>query len=219
VIWGDDVGLSNISAYSMGLMGYQTPNIDRIAEEGMIFTDYYGEQSCTAGRSSFITGQWGFRTGLSKVGMPGAKEGMQIEDPTIAGLLKAQGYATGQFGKNHLGDLDEMLPAGAYTVKFLATFEEFPPRQKAASFTIGDSRLGDRSPEPLRSTFDLRVVRRSFLPPPAGTPAHALLSGTSIQGLNSGARFLLGRPRARRRPELGSHTFSKVIHPTMMNHT
>jgi arylsulfatase len=110
VIWGDDVGQSNISAYTMGLMGYQTPNIDRIADEGMIFTDYYAEQSCTAGRSSYITGQSVFRTGLSKVGMPGATEGMQIEDPTIAGLLKAQGYATGQFGKNHLGDLDEMLP-------------------------------------------------------------------------------------------------------------
>ena len=110
VIWGDDIGQSNISAYTMGVMGYRTPNIDRIAEEGMIFTDYYGEQSCTAGRSSFITGQSVFRTGLSKVGMPGATEGMQIEDPTIAGLLKAQGYATGQFGKNHLGDRDEMLP-------------------------------------------------------------------------------------------------------------
>jgi arylsulfatase A-like enzyme len=110
VIWGDDVGRSNISAYTMGMMGYQTPNIDRIANEGIIFTDYYGEQSCTAGRSSFITGQSVFRTGLSKVGLPGAKEGMQEEDPTIAGLLKDQGYATGQFGKNHLGDRDDMLP-------------------------------------------------------------------------------------------------------------
>ncbi|OUS35663.1 arylsulfatase [Rhodobacterales bacterium 56_14_T64] len=110
VIWGDDIGQSNISAYTMGLMGYRTPNIDRVANEGIIFTDYYAEQSCTAGRSSFITGQSVFRTGLSKVGMPGAKEGMQIEDPTIAGLLKAEGYATGQFGKNHLGDRDEMLP-------------------------------------------------------------------------------------------------------------
>ncbi|MEY8841441.1 sulfatase-like hydrolase/transferase, partial [Cribrihabitans sp. XS_ASV171] len=88
VIWGDDVGQSNISAYTMGLMGYQTPNIDRIAKEGMIFTDYYGEQSCTAGRSSFIMGQSVFRTGLSKVGLPGAEEGMQTEDPTIAGMLK-----------------------------------------------------------------------------------------------------------------------------------
>jgi arylsulfatase A-like enzyme len=110
VIWGDDVGQSNISAYTRGLMGYQTPNIDRVASEGMMFTDYYGEQSCTAGRSSFITGQSVFRTGLSKVGMPGASEGMQVEDPTIAGILKSQGYATGQFGKNHLGDKDEMLP-------------------------------------------------------------------------------------------------------------
>nr|WP_300306165.1 arylsulfatase [Halomonas sp.] len=110
VLWGDDIGQSNISAYTHGLMGYQTPNIDRIADEGMMFTDYYGEQSCTAGRSSFITGQSVFRTGLSKVGMPGAKEGLSIEDPTIAGLLKAEGYATGQFGKNHLGDRDEHLP-------------------------------------------------------------------------------------------------------------
>jgi len=110
VIWGDDIGQSNISAFTMGLMGYRTPNIDRIAAEGMMFTDYYGEQSCTAGRSSFITGQSVFRTGLSKVGLPGAEEGMRTEDPTIAGLLKAEGYATGQFGKNHLGDRDEMLP-------------------------------------------------------------------------------------------------------------
>ena len=110
VIWGDDIGQSNISAYTMGLMGYRTPNIDSIANDGMIFTDYYGEQSCTAGRSSFIMGQSVFRTGLSKVGLPGAKEGMQIEDPTIAGLLKGEGYATGQFGKNHLGDRDEHLP-------------------------------------------------------------------------------------------------------------
>ncbi|MEM1112911.1 MAG: arylsulfatase [Pseudomonadota bacterium] len=110
VIWGDDVGRSNISAYTMGMMGYTTPNIDRIANEGMIFTDYYGEQSCTAGRSSFITGQSVFRTGLSKVGMPGAELGMREEDPSIAGLLKNHGYATGQFGKNHLGDKDEHLP-------------------------------------------------------------------------------------------------------------
>ena len=110
VIWGDDIGQSNISAYTMGLVGYRTPNIDRIANEGMIFTDYYGEQSCTAGRSSFITGQSVFRTGLSKVGLPGAELGLKGEDPTIAALLKAQGYATGQFGKNHLGDRDEHLP-------------------------------------------------------------------------------------------------------------
>jgi arylsulfatase len=110
VIWGDDIGQSNISAYTMGLVGYQTPNIDRVAKEGMIFTDYYSEQSCTAGRSSFILGQSVLRTGLSKVGMPGAKEGITKEDPTIAELLKPLGYRTGQFGKNHLGDADEHLP-------------------------------------------------------------------------------------------------------------
>ena len=110
VLWGDDIGQSNVSAYTMGLVGYRTPNIDRIAKEGMMFTDYYAEQSCTAGRASFIMGQSVFRTGLSKVGLPGAELGMQEEDPTIAGLLKAQGYATGQFGKNHLGDKDEHLP-------------------------------------------------------------------------------------------------------------
>ncbi|MCF6224555.1 MAG: arylsulfatase [Flavobacteriaceae bacterium] len=110
VIWGDDIGQSNISAYTMGLVGYQTPNIDRVANEGMIFTDYYSEQSCTAGRSSFITGQSVLRTGLSKVGMPGAKEGISEKDPTIAELLKPLGYRTGQFGKNHLGDRDEHLP-------------------------------------------------------------------------------------------------------------
>ena len=119
VIWGDDIGRSNISAYTMGMMGYRTPNIDRIANEGIIFTDYYGEQSCTAGRSSFIMGQSVFRTGLSKVGLPGAKEGMQVEDPTIAVILKDQGYATGQFGKNHLGDLDEMLPTNNGFDEFL----------------------------------------------------------------------------------------------------
>nr|WP_225612243.1 arylsulfatase [Paracoccus sp. PAR01] len=110
VIFGDDIGQGNISAYTKGLMGYTTPNIDRIANEGMIFTDYYAEQSCTAGRSTFITGQSTFRTGLSKVGMPGANAGLQASDATIASALKDQGYATGQFGKNHMGDRDEFLP-------------------------------------------------------------------------------------------------------------
>ena len=110
IIWGDDIGQSNVSAYSKGVMGYQTPNIDRVAREGVMFTDYYAEQSCTAGRSSFITGQTGLRTGNTKVGMPGAAIGLKERDVTIAQLLKAQGYATGQFGKNHLGDRDEMLP-------------------------------------------------------------------------------------------------------------
>lgn len=110
VIWGDDIGQSNLSCYTHGLMGYRTPNIDRIAEEGMLFTDSYGEQSCTAGRSSFITGQSVLRTGLSKVGFPGAPVGMTDKAITIAAALKNQGYATGQFGKNHLGDLNHMLP-------------------------------------------------------------------------------------------------------------
>src|SRR6188768_1317034 len=110
VIFGDDIGQTNISAYSFGLMGYKTPNIDRIAREGMMFTDYYAEQSCTAGRSSFITGQATLRTGLSKVGLPGAALGLQPQDITIAEALKPLGYATGQFGKNHLGDRNEFLP-------------------------------------------------------------------------------------------------------------
>jgi arylsulfatase A-like enzyme len=110
VIWGDDIGQSNVSAYSRGMMGYQTPNIDRLAGEGMMFTDYYAEQSCTAGRASFLTGQSGLRTGMTKVGLPGATLGLQKEDPTVAELLKPLGYATGQFGKNHLGDRNEFLP-------------------------------------------------------------------------------------------------------------
>src|SRR5882724_1075298 len=110
VIFGDDIGQTNISAYSFGLMGYRTPNIDRIARDGMMFTDYYADQSCTAGRSSFITGQATLRTGLSKVGAPGATVGLQTRDATIAELVKPFGYATGQFGKNHLGDRNEYLP-------------------------------------------------------------------------------------------------------------
>jgi arylsulfatase len=110
VLWGDDIGLWNLSFFNRGTMGYRTPNIDRIAEEGVAFTDYYGQQSCTAGRAAFVTGQNPLRTGLTKVGMPGAELGLQAEDPTIAELLKPLGYATGQFGKNHLGDRDEFLP-------------------------------------------------------------------------------------------------------------
>ena len=110
IIWGDDIGQFNVGAYNMGMMGYKTPNIDRIAKEGATFTDWYGQQSCTAGRAAFVTGQSPIRTGLTKVGLPGAPEGMKKEDPTIATLLRAQGYMTGQFGKNHLGDRDDMLP-------------------------------------------------------------------------------------------------------------
>ncbi len=119
VIWGDDIGITNLSCYSDGLMGYRTPNIDRIAKEGMRFTDYYGQQSCTAGRAAFITGQSPYRTGLTKVGMPGADVGLQAEDVTIAELLKPMGYATGQFGKNHFGDLNKYLPTAHGFDEFL----------------------------------------------------------------------------------------------------
>lgn len=110
IIWGDDIGWFNISAYNHGIMGYRTPNIDRVAKEGAMFTDWYGQQSCTAGRAAFITGQSPIRTGLTKVGLPGATLGLQPEDPTIADVLKPHGYVCGQFGKNHLGDRDEFLP-------------------------------------------------------------------------------------------------------------
>jgi arylsulfatase len=152
VIWGDDVGQTNVSAYSRGMMGYKTPNIDRIAQEGMMFTDYYGEQSCTAGRSSFITGQSVFRTGLSKVGLPGADLGMRVEDPTIAGLLKPLGYVTGQFGKNHLGDKDEHLPTNHGFDEFFGNLyhlnaEEEPENEdypKASEYPNFKKRFGPR---------------------------------------------------------------------------
>lgn len=119
VIWGDDIGWYNISAYNLGVMGYETPNIDRIAKEGALFTDWYGQQSCTAGRAAFLTGQSPIRTGLLKVGLPGAKEGLMEADPTVAGLLKEYGYMTAQYGKNHLGDLDEHLPTNHGFDEFL----------------------------------------------------------------------------------------------------
>ncbi|WNM64225.1 arylsulfatase [Candidatus Nitrospira neomarina] len=152
IIWGDDIGRSNISAYTKGMMGYQTPNIDRVAHEGMIFTDYYAEQSCTAGRSAFITGQSVFRTGLSKVGLPGADLGMRKEDPTIAELLKPLGYATGQFGKNHLGDKDEMLPSNHGFDEFYGNLyhlnaeeePELPDYPKASDFPNFKKKYGPR---------------------------------------------------------------------------
>ena len=119
IIWGDDIGWYNISAYNLGVMGYETPNIDRIANEGALFTDWYGQQSCTAGRAAFLTGQSPIRSGLLKVGLPGAKEGLMEEDPTVAGLLKEQGYMTAQYGKNHLGDRDEHLPTNHGFDEFL----------------------------------------------------------------------------------------------------
>ena len=138
VIWGDDIGISNLSCYSMGLMGYRTPNIDRIAKEGMLFTDSYGEQSCTAGRSSFITGQSVYRTGMSKVGMPGVDVGLSPDDPTIAQLLKPFGYATGQFGKNHLGDLNKYLPTAHGIRRILR--QPVPPQRRGGA---GAPRLPD----------------------------------------------------------------------------
>jgi arylsulfatase A-like enzyme len=136
VIFGDDIGQSNISAYTFGLMGYKTPNIDRIAREGLMFTDYYAEQSCTAGRSSFITGQSVIRTGLSKVGIPGATVGLQPEDITIAEALKPLGYATGQFGKNHLGDRNEYLPTVHGFDEFSATSTTSMPRKTQRTLII-----------------------------------------------------------------------------------
>jgi arylsulfatase A-like enzyme len=135
VIFGDDIGQTNVSAYSFGVMGYRTPNIDRIAREGMMFTDYYAEQSCTAGRSSFITGQCTLRTGLSKVGIPGASVGLQARDATIAELLKPMGYATGQFGKNHLGDRNEFLPTVHGFDEFFGNLYHLNAEEDPESFT------------------------------------------------------------------------------------
>jgi len=152
VLWGDDIGISNLSCYSDGVMGYRTRNIDRIAAEGVRFTDYYGEQSCTAGRAAFITGQNPYRTGLTKVGMPGADIGLRAADPTIATALKAHGYATGQFGKNHLGDRDEFLPTMHGFDEFFGNlyhlnaeeepeFDDYPTEEEFPGFR---SRFGPR---------------------------------------------------------------------------
>jgi arylsulfatase len=183
VIWGDDIGQFNVGAYNMGMMGYQTPNIDRIAKEGAAFTDWYGQQSCTAGRAAFITGQSPMRTGLTKVGLPGAPEGMQKEDPTIATVLKSMGYATGQFGKNHLGDRDEMLPTNHGFDEFFGNLyhlnaeeepelpdypkdpefrKEFGPRGVIHSFA--DGRIQDTGPLTRKrmETVDEEVTARAL---------------------------------------------------------
>ena len=139
------------AAYSQGMMGYRTPNIDRIAAEGMIFTDYYGEQSCTAGRSAFITGQSVFRTGLSKVGMPGADLGLRAEDPTIAELLKPLGYATGQFGKNHLGDKDEFLPTNHGFDEFFGYLYHLNAERRAGTARLPAGKGLSQFPEKLRT--------------------------------------------------------------------
>ncbi|MDH3668851.1 MAG: arylsulfatase [Paracoccaceae bacterium] len=161
MIWGDDIGYWNISAYNQGMMGYHTPNIDRIFKDGMLFTDAYGEQSCTAGRASFLFGQSGFRTGLLKVGLPGAKEGTQKEDPTIAEYLKSKGYATAQYGKNHFGDLDEHLPTNHGFEEFFGNLyhlnaEEEPENEDYPSdVVLSDGRT-------FKEAFGPRGVIRSF---------------------------------------------------------
>jgi arylsulfatase A-like enzyme len=183
VIWGDDIGQFNISAYNQGVMGYRTPNIDSIAKEGALFTDWYGGQSCTAGRAAFITGQSPIRTGLTKVGLPGAPEGMKKEDPTIATLLKAQGYMTGQFGKNHLGDRDEMLPTAHGFDEFFGNLyhlnaeqepespdypknpefkKRFGPRGVIHSFS--DGRTEDTGPLTIKrmETIDMEVTAKTL---------------------------------------------------------
>ena len=183
VIWGDDIGQFNISAYNMGMMGYRTPNIDRIAKEGALFTDWYGQQSCTAGRAAFITGQSPIRTGLTKVGLPGASEGMKAEDPTVATLLKARGYATGQFGKNHLGDRDGMLPTAHGFDEFFGSLyhlnaaeePEHPDYPKDPAFTkrfgprgvihsFADGRITDTGPLTRKrmETIDAEVTDKAL---------------------------------------------------------
>ena len=164
VIWGDDIGISNLSAYSDGLMGYRTPNIDRIADEGVRFTDAYGEQSCTAGRAAFITGQSVYRTGLSKVGLPGADVGLRAEDPTIAELLKPLGYATGQFGKNHFGDRDEFLPTAHGFDEFFGNLYHLNAEEEPEH---PDYPPADDYPQ-FRERFGPRGVIHSFAEPGGG---------------------------------------------------
>jgi len=183
VIWGDDIGGFNVSAYNRGMMGYKTPNIDSIANEGAMFTDWYGQQSCTAGRAAFITGQSPIRTGLTKVGLPGAPEGMRKEDPTIATLLRAQGYVTGQFGKNHLGDRDEMLPTAHGFDEFFGNLyhlnaeeePEYPDYPKDPNFkknfgprgvihSFADGRITDTGPLTRKrmETIDREVTEKAL---------------------------------------------------------
>jgi hypothetical protein len=186
VIWGDDIGITNLSCYSRGLMGYRTPNIDRLAAEGMLFTDSYGEQSCTAGRASFITGQSVYRTGLSKVGVPGAAVGLQAEDPTIAQLLKPLGYATGQFGKNHLGDLNEYLPT-------VHGFDEFcrqplPPQRRGRTTRRPTSSRSSASASGPAACSDARPPTTTRPSSPAGAASDGSASRTPGRSTRSGWR-------------------------------
>ncbi len=158
IIWGDDIGYWNLSAYNQGMMGYRTPNIDRIAKGGMLFTDAYGEQSCTAGRAAFVTGQSGFRTGLLKVGLPGAKEGIKKEDPTIAEYLKSKGYATAQYGKNHFGDRDEHLPSMERTTSAIAMSTCLPNTGSTSS----SATYITSTPRKSRRTRTIRTTRPSM---------------------------------------------------------
>src|SRR5262249_1251085 len=155
IIWGDDIGWFNVSAYNLGVMGYRTPNIDRVAKEGCLFTDWYGQQSCTARRAAFITGQAPIRTGLTKVGIPGAAVGLQKEDPTIAELLKPMGYATGQFGKNHLGDRDEYLPTAHGFDEFFGNLYHLNAEEEP------EQRTYPRDPEYRKRFGPRRVIKAS----------------------------------------------------------
>jgi arylsulfatase len=164
VIWGDDIGLWNLSAYSRGAMGYRTPNIDRIANEGAIFTDHYGQPSCTAGRAAFITGQLPIRTGLTTVGIPAATLGLQKEDATLAEVLKPLGYATGQFGKNHLGDRNEFLPTVHGFDEFFGNLYHLNAEEETMNVDYPDDPIGA-----LDFAVESRLVvlaRRGILPIP-----------------------------------------------------
>ena len=218
VIWGDDIGQTNISAYSNGLMGYQTPNIDSLAKEGIMFTDYYGEQSCTAGRSAFITGQHPVRTGLTKVGTPGAETGLNEKDPTLAEMLKPLGYATAHFGKNHLGDRDEFLPTNHGFDEFLGNLyhlnaEELPespdypkeawfqkmanPRGVIQSFA--DGRINDSGPltrkrmETVDEEFSAAAKKFIDKAHTAGKPFFVWLNTTGMHFWTHPAKKHLGR--------------------------
>ena len=163
VIMGDDIGLWNISAYNRGQMGYRTPNIDRIANEGAIFTDYYGQQSCTAGRAAFITGQSPIRTGLLKVGLPGAPEGLSEKDPTIADLLKPQGYMTGQFGKNHLGDRNEFLPTVHGFDEFFGNLYHLKGKTGLGVYADGMREHDNQVGELLKKLDDLKIADNTIV--------------------------------------------------------